>query len=85
MICGTCLVAAEHDGSGSADDYPVKIPWQVLKRLLDILRKSKGLFQLWTNAFHLTKDTLLKDEVIFTSVHITIFNPFITACTFEYI
>ena len=85
MICVTCLVAAEHDDSGSADDYPVKIPWQVLKKLLDISHRSKGLFQLWKNAFHLTKDVFFKDKVIFTSVCIIIFNPFITTCTFEYI
>ena len=74
MICATCLLAAEHDGSGLVDqnisvvDYPVKMQWQVLKKLLDISDRSKGLFKLWINAFSLTKDTLLKDKVIFTSI-----------------
>ena len=53
MICATCLLAAEHGGSGSATlnvsvvDCQVKIPLQVFKQLLDITYNSKGLFQLW--------------------------------------
>ena len=71
ILCATCLLAAEHDGNGSADQSAqnvsttVAIPRQVLKRLVDF---NKGLFILWSYAFQLTKATLLKDEVI-TSVH----------------
>lgn len=75
----TCLLAAEDEGSGAADqsilnisavDYPVTIPWQVLKQLLDISDKSNGLFPLWSNAISLTKDRLLKDKVRPISVNV---------------
>ena len=79
MICVTCLLAAEDEGSGSANqstlnisavDYPVTIPWQVLKQLLDISDKSNGLYTLWINAISLTKDRLLKDKVRPISVYV---------------
>ena len=75
MICATCLLAAEHGGSGSAAlnvsvvDCPVKMPLQVFKQLLDITYMSKGLFQLWVNAFYLKRASLLNHKVRFTSVH----------------
>ena len=75
MICATCLLAAEHDGSGSADQSAqnvsttVAMPRQVLKQLLDF---KKGLFILWSYAFQLKKSTLLKDEVsLHLCMHIT--------------
>lgn len=46
-----------------ADSGPVKLPMYVLKELVDISDNSKGLFLLWRNAFYLTKDGLLKEEV----------------------
>ena len=75
MIYATCLLAAEDDGSGSAAlnvsvvDCPVKIPLQVFEQLLDITYMSKGLFQLWVNAFYLKRASLLNHKVRFTSVH----------------
>ena len=65
MICGTCLLAAEHDGSGSADQSTqnvsttVTIPRGVLMRLIDF----SALFELWRMASVLKKDSLLQDEV----------------------
>ena len=69
MICATCLLAAEHDGSGSAHQSTqnlsttVRIPRTVLEQLRDITVKSKGLIVLWSNAVYLKEDSLLKDEV----------------------
>ena len=69
-ICATCLLAAEHDGNGSADQSTqnlstaVTIPRKVLEQLIDITYKSKGLIVLWSNAVYLKEDSLLRDEVI---------------------
>ena len=69
MICGTCLLAAEHDGNGSADQSTqnvsttVTIPRGVLMRLIDFSSGNLGLYALWSTASQLKKDSLLKDEV----------------------
>ena len=73
LICAT-LAAEQNDScsphQNSLADYSVRIPVQVLEELKDITYKSKGLIKLWTNAYSLTKDELLKEEVRITSEHI---------------
>ena len=75
LIYTSFSLPAEQAGSGSTVlrdgdlnydsvvDYPVTVPKKVLKELLDISDKSKGLLLLWRNSFYLTKDSLLKAEV----------------------
>ena len=71
----TCSEQARSDSvdqgtlNASVADYPVILPVQVLKKLVDISDKSKGLHKLWRNALYLTKDSLMEDEVRVTSVH----------------
>ena len=77
LIC-TTLAAEQNDSClpnqntlhDSVDDYPVRIPRQVLKQLTDTLGNSTGLFKVWQYAFKLTKDELLKEKVRVTSVRI---------------
>ena len=47
----------------SAVDYLVTVPVKILKELIKITHKSKGLQKLWLEAFHLTADHLLNAEV----------------------
>ena len=75
LICAT-LAAEQNDScspnqntlSDSVDDYPVRIPSQVLKQLTKISDNSKGLFKVWQYASKLTKDELLKEKVRVTYV-----------------
>ena len=75
------ITCSEQAGSGSVDqstlnvsltNYPATLPVQVLKELVDISDKSKGLYLLWRNALYLTKNRLLKDEVSVTSALVSI-------------
>lgn len=73
VICIVCSFPAEETGSGLDDmanimnastvDHPINLPVQVMKKLLDISSKSKGLFLLWNYAKFLTRESLLKVEV----------------------
>ena len=69
MICATCLLVAESGacGGGSADQSTknlsttVTIPRKVLKQLISITHKSKGLLALWGNAVNLNRGILFPD------------------------
>ena len=79
MLSATMHIASsmwpEQVGSGGSDtmqndslndpmaDSLVTVPIQVLKALVDISDKSKGLILLYRNSFYLTKEKLLKSEV----------------------
>ena len=74
----TYITCSEQTGNGSVDqntlnvsllNYPATLPVQVLKQLVDISDKSKGLHLLWKNVRYLTKDSLLEDKVRITSTH----------------
>ena len=73
LICAT-LAAEQNDScshnQNSLADYSVMIPVQVLKQLINITDKSKGLYKLWEYANKLAKDEILKEEVRITSEHI---------------
>ena len=75
LICAT-LAAKQNDScsphQNSLVDNSVRIPVQVLEKLKDITDKSKRLIGLWTNAYSLAKDEILKEEVRITSEHIHI-------------
>ena len=47
----------------SAVDYLVTVPVKILKELINITHKSKGLQKLWLESFRLTADYLLNAEV----------------------
>ena len=75
LICA--ILAAEQNDScsphqNSLADYSVRIPVQVLEKLINITDKSKGLLELWKNAYSLAKDEISKEEVRITSEHIHI-------------
>jgi len=73
LINIACSLSERGSGHGSTNqselqntsvvDYPVTLPIQILKELVDISDNSKGLRQLWFNSFYLTKLRLLTVKV----------------------
>ena len=63
LMCFTSSSFTEQPGGGLADsDYPVTVPGQVLKQLINI-RDGKGLLSLRRSSLDLTDENLLKAEV----------------------
>ena len=66
---GAALPIQSDSINESVVDYPVTLPVQVLRKLVDISDTSKGLFSLWNISMYLTKEKLMKDEVRIKHVH----------------
>ena len=64
IYIANCSMPNDRSAIQSDSDYPVTVPLQVLKTLVDISDKSnKWLFTLWKNSIFLIKESLLKAKV----------------------